>query len=70
MNRLQIGYYLLRYFGPRIAVLRAGVYFDRWSGKSRKTFASRPWDSLNPPDLLRDGIAASWEEYCLWKRSH
>lgn len=70
MNRLQIGYYLLRYFGPRIAVLRAGVYFDKWSGKSRKVFASRPWGSLNPPDLLRDGIASSWDEYREWKQSH
>lgn len=70
MNRLQIGYYLLRYFGPRIALLRAGTYFRNWTGVSRRRFAARPWESMHLHTLVRPDVPTSPDEYACWKQDH
>lgn len=51
MNAALKTYYMLRYLGPRLLWLRAGVYAGNLLGRTRRAYAPRPWDAI---DLGRD----------------
>ncbi len=70
MNRLRQAYYLLRYLGPRVVTLRAGVYLRDLTGATRRTYAERPWATLKLRDLCQAGIPTDKAAYARHKREH
>ncbi len=68
MNPLTKAVYILRYLGPRIVGLRAGVYWDRLTGHSRKIFTPRPWESIALSDIVRPRTPGDSVEYAAFKR--
>ncbi len=70
MSPFRIAYNVLRYLGPRIAWLRAGVYLGKALGVSRRRFAPRPWGELNLGELTRTGTPTEPDAYVDFKRSN
>ena len=70
MSPLKKGYYLLRYLGPRVIWLRAGMYLGKALGRSRRTFYSRPWNSIGLAEIVRPEVPADPESYADFKRAH
>ena len=68
MNALKKAYYILRYLGPRIVWLRAGVVLDRARGSTRKVFAPRPWETIDLSAVCGDAAPAEAEEYAAFKK--
>ena len=48
--------------------LRAGVYFNKSVGTTRRVLRSRAWDQLDLADLLRDGVPSTAASYAEFKR--
>ncbi|MFH1746083.1 MAG: alginate lyase family protein [Planctomycetota bacterium] len=70
MNPLTKAYYILRYLGPRLVWLRAGVYLAKASGRTRRIFGKRPWEQIDLADILRPEIPAGVEEYAEFKHAN
>ncbi len=68
MNRLQKAWYILRYLGPRIIWMRSRLAGSKVLGRSRKTFAPRPWERINLQDITQPGTPASAENYARHKK--
>lgn len=69
MNALDVGLYALRYFGPRIALLRARVVLDQRLGITRRAFRPRPWNSILLAEICRAGVPADDDGYAAFKQS-
>lgn len=63
MNSFRKAYRILRYLGPRVVWLRLGVYGGKLTGRTRRVFAWRPWDTLLLEDLCRPGTPTDPESY-------
>jgi len=50
---LKQAYYILRYLGPRVVWLRAGVYLGRMLGTTARTFRRRPWERIDLATIAR-----------------
>jgi hypothetical protein len=70
MSLLRTGWWILRYLGPRIVWLRAGVYAGRMLGTTRRAFKPRPWERIELEEILRPGIPTSPADYGAWKAAH
>ncbi|HOO18340.1 MAG TPA: hypothetical protein PLU99_14690, partial [Phycisphaerae bacterium] len=57
MNRVKLGYYVLRYLGPKFALRRAALYARHKAGWDRRLFAPRDWDQIPVP--LPEAAASS-----------
>src|SRR5690349_1398913 len=68
LNPILKSYYLLRYFGPRVLRLRAGVYLDKWRGTTAKTYAHRPWESIELAQIVSPGVPTEPQAYAAFKR--
>lgn len=69
MNPLTKAACVLRYLGPRVVALRAGVYWDRLTGATRKAFAPRAWDSISLSEITRPGTPVDPVEYAAYKQA-
>lgn len=69
MNNLKKAYYLLRYLGPQIIWLRAGVYLRNGLGVTARTYRPRPWESLDLAELCSPGTPTALETYAAFKRA-
>lgn len=69
MNALATGLYALRYFGPRLVLLRARVLLDKRLGITRRAFPPRSWDSIRLAEILRPGTPADDDSYASFKRA-
>lgn len=70
MNRLRTAYYVLRYLGPRIVWLRAGVYFGKSLGHTRRRFRPRPWERIDLAGITHPGTPTETTEYARFKRDN
>ena len=70
VSPLKKGYYLIRYIGPRVIWLRAGVYLNKAIGRSRRTFRSRPWNSIDLAEIVKPQVSTEPEKYAEYKRTH
>jgi len=68
VNALKKGYYILRYLGPRIVWLRAGVYLSKGTGRARRAFRARPWERIDLARITRPGTPADPRSYASFKR--
>src|SRR5690606_8268731 len=68
LNPLLKAYYLIRYLGPRVITLRAGVYLDQWRGVTAKLYAPRPWETIQLADLVTPGVPTDIDGYARFKR--
>lgn len=68
MNPLTKACYILRYLGPRLVCLRAGVYTRRWLGLTRRRFAPRPWDQIALDGITQHDTPTDPEDYARFKR--
>jgi hypothetical protein len=68
MNPLAKAYYVLRYLGPGFAFRRLRLTLRSQFGVTRRTFASRPWESIQLADILRPEIPAAIDEYVAHKK--
>ena len=68
MSPLSLAINILRYFGPRIVWLRAGVYLRNSLGVTRRIFASRSWDDIAISEIVQSGTPADPEGYAQYKR--
>ena len=57
VNRVKLGYYVLRYLGPKFALRRAALYARHKAGWDRRLFAPRDWDQIPVP--LPEAAASS-----------
>lgn len=69
MNPLRLGFNVLRYLGPRIVWLRAGVYLRQALGSTRNTFPSRSWEAIELSDICKPGTPCSPAGYSNFKRT-
>ncbi|MFH1130915.1 MAG: alginate lyase family protein [Pseudomonadota bacterium] len=67
-SQFGITYFLLRHLGPRVVWLRAQVYFRKYFGLDRKTFAYRPWTKLNLSSITKHGTPTETEAYAEFKK--
>lgn len=70
MSLLMKGYYILRYLGPRVITLRAGVYLRNALGITQRTYRSRPWDTIRLSEIYLPGIPADPAAYAAFKRAN
>ena len=67
LNRLRLGYNILRYLGPRIVWLRARVYLRRRLGFDRQIYPYRGWGDIRLENVLRNDVPAEPSHYAAWK---
>jgi hypothetical protein len=68
MNPLSKAYHMLRLLGPRVIALRAGVYWNKASGRTRRVFRPRPWETFSLAELTVPGTPVDPAEYARFKR--
>lgn len=69
LTRAAKAYYILRFLGPKVVWLRAGVYAGKLTGQTRRVFRPRPWKQIALGDLVTRGTPADVEDYAAFKRS-
>jgi hypothetical protein len=69
MNRLRKAYYVLRYLGPRVLWIRAGVYVRSVTGQTRRIFAPLAWEAIRLADVCRPGTPTDPPAYAAFKRA-
>jgi hypothetical protein len=70
MHPVQKAYYILKLLGPRFVGLRSRLYWDRVTGRTRRVFAPRPWETIRLEDIASPGTPTPPEEYARWKRQN
>ena len=68
MNPLTKACYILRYLGPRLVSLRAGVVLRRRLGLTRRRFTPQPWDQIALGRITLDGTPTDPQSYARFKR--
>ncbi len=68
MNKVALAFNVMRYFGPRVVRLRAGVYLNKALGTTRRHFAPRDWVTIRLEDVFLSGTPTSPAEYANFKR--
>ena len=69
MNRLRLGYYVLRYLGPAFVGRRVGLYARHKLGLDRRVFAPRDWEQIKLADITRPGSPTDSDAYAAWKKA-
>jgi len=69
MNPALKAYYVFRHVGPRLLWLRAGVYWRRSLGITRRMFQPRPWEQIKLSEIVQPGTPTNAEEYAAFKRA-
>ncbi|HEY2827931.1 MAG TPA: alginate lyase family protein [Pirellulales bacterium] len=59
---------MLRFLGPRVVRLRAGVHLNKALGTSRRQFPPRSWESINLDQILRPGTPTESTPFATFKR--
>lgn len=67
MGPIRKAYYILRYLGPRIVRLRAGVYLGKCLGLTRRQFSYKPWETIDLAAICSPGIPTAAAEYAAFK---
>lgn len=67
MNRLRLGYNLLRYLGPRILWLRGIGYLQGTLDLDRRVFRNCDWEEVELEQILSDGVPVDQADYASWK---
>lgn len=70
MHPVRKAYYILKLLGPRFVGLRSRLYWNRFTGRTRRVFAPRPWEAIGLDSILSPGTPTRPEEYARWKREH
>lgn len=68
MSSVRKAWHVLRLLGPRFVTLRAGLFWNRLTGRTRRVFAARPWEALDLRELTTPGTPTACEEYAGFKR--
>ncbi len=67
MHPVQKAYYILKLLGPRFVWLRSRLYWDRITGRTRRVFAPRPWETIRLEEITSPGTPTRPAEYARWK---
>lgn len=67
MNKLRKAWWVVRHLGLRIVWLRLGVYLGKFTGRTRKVFASRSWESLTLERLCRADTPTDVASYAAYR---
>lgn len=70
MNQFEKAYYVLRYLGPQIIWLRAGVYLRKALGITARVYRPRPWEQIQLGEITLPGTPTSPADYAQFKREH
>ncbi len=68
MNPVRKALYILRYLGPRFVLTRVGMALRQRLGTNRRTYAPRPWDSIDPFERMSDAAPRDAQAYAAFKR--
>lgn len=60
-------WWIIRYLGLRVVWLRLGVYIEKLTGRTRRVYASRPWDTLTLEKLCRPGLPSDSRSYATYR---
>jgi len=63
-------YYALRYLGLHTVWVRAGLYAAKRLGTTRRTFRTRPWETIDLAALTQPGTPTEAEAYARFKSSN
>jgi hypothetical protein len=67
VNRLKLGYYVLRCLGPGFVRRRVGLYARHKLGLDRRVFAPRDWEQIALADIVQPGTPTDSGPYAAWK---
>ncbi len=67
MGPVSKAYNILKYLGPRVVRLRAGVYLGKAFGLTRRRFRHTPWDAIDLATICRGGTPTNADEYAAYK---
>lgn len=70
MSPLRKAYFILRYLGPGFAWTRARIALEKRLGGARRTYAARPWDSIQLHEIASPPAPSDWDRYAAWKREN
>ena len=70
MRPIRLAFNILRYLGPRIVLLRAGIYARKYTGMTRRLFRSRDWDGIHLEEIFSPGVPTGTVDYANYKREN
>jgi hypothetical protein len=67
MHPVKKAYYILKLLGPRFVWLRSRLYWGKITGRTRRVFAPRPWETIRLEEITSPGTPTRPGEYARWK---